>query len=430
MFRKFITVICLCWLAGSTLALFANPNFQFWGDKSGGYLEFWNDENGTYSDYREWPDPNDLEGHGFKAAWRGSGLRFVDVYEDAVTQALHDIKRLVLAPATARPLCPTLCGGIPAWVKSGATVDLDFANGRAFGCTLSSCLSITRASSKTNLLPSSISGFAYTTFGNNVLAITPGSGLLIEEARTNQLLNSAVPATQTTGSLGTGTYTLWVNGSGSATMSLGTGVGCGTGSATNGTPVNFTITVAGTCIVTVIGSLNLEQLELGAFGTSGIVTAGATATRAADSISFAGASKTILQSPPSSVVVQTNPLLTSAVNARIFSFNGNVAPLIVATNTTVDGFNGSIVIGPIAIGNSGSFTGGLVKSGAAWTTLAAAIVANNGTVSTSANGFPAAQPNFFFGSQGGSSNFASGYFSRVSIWNTQLSNSALGSNTQ
>lgn len=149
----------------------------------------------------------------------------------------------------------------------------------------SSLLTVTRASSKTNLFPTSASGFVYSSFGNNVASIT-SLGLSVEESRTNQLLNSTVPATQTTASLGTGTYTLWVNGSGSATSSAGSATITGAGAATNGTPNVFVVTVAGTVTITVAGSLNAFQCELGTFGTSLIVTAGATVTRASDVVTL------------------------------------------------------------------------------------------------------------------------------------------------
>lgn len=107
-------------------------------------------------------------------------------------------------------------------------------------------------------------------------------GLLIEEARTNYLLNSLAPATQTTESLGTGTYTLWVAGTGSAEVAANTATMTGAGTATEGSPVTFTVTGAGTLDVTVTGSVSAFQLENGVFPTSLIVTAGAAAARAAD----------------------------------------------------------------------------------------------------------------------------------------------------
>src|ERR1700677_1609920 len=104
----------------------------------------------------------------------------------------------------------------PGWAYGGASVDCDFANSRYYNCPLLETILLTRASTGTDLLPASNSGASYNTFPSGVLRITPQVGLLIEESRTNQLLNSTAPVTQTTGLLPNGTYTLWVNGSGSA----------------------------------------------------------------------------------------------------------------------------------------------------------------------------------------------------------------------
>jgi hypothetical protein len=132
--------------------------------------------------------------------------------------------------------------GAPAAVVVPALqIDLNFATATHTGCaSLAACLTVARASNATDLLPTSASGYAYNTYANNVLAVSPGKGLLSFPAATNLLLNSTAPATQTTVSLANGTYTLWVNGAGSATMSAGTATGCGTGVATNGSPVSST----------------------------------------------------------------------------------------------------------------------------------------------------------------------------------------------
>jgi hypothetical protein len=112
-------------------------------------------------------------------------------------------------------------------------------------------------------------------------------GLLIEEARTNLLLNSETLSTQdvtvtaaahTLSFYGTGTVTL--SGTHSATV-------VGTGAFPTRTTLTFTPT-SGSLTVTVSGTVQYGQVELGAFATSWISTAGATATRNADVASITG----------------------------------------------------------------------------------------------------------------------------------------------
>ena len=112
-------------------------------------------------------------------------------------------------------------------------------------------------------------------------------GLLVEEARTNVLLNSATLSTQsvtvaaaanTLSFYGTGTVTL--TGVSTAGPLVGTG-------ANNRVSLTFTPTV-GVLILTVSGSVTNAQLEAGAFATSYIPTAAATVTRAADVASITG----------------------------------------------------------------------------------------------------------------------------------------------
>jgi hypothetical protein len=107
-------------------------------------------------------------------------------------------------------------------------------------------------------------------------------GLLIENAATNSLLNSGAPVTQTTGSLATGTYTLWMDGTGSAAVAGTTATITGAGTASAGVAVVFQVTVAGTVTVTVTGSPTRFQLENLGGRTSYIPTTGTTATRAID----------------------------------------------------------------------------------------------------------------------------------------------------
>lgn len=114
-------------------------------------------------------------------------------------------------------------------------------------------------------------------------------GLLMERTSTQYLGATETPATQTTASLGTGTYTLWIEGTGSATSSAGTATITGGGAATAGSPNVFTVTVAGTVTVTVSGSPTRFQLETGGAPSTYILNAGAagtSVTRNGDSLTY------------------------------------------------------------------------------------------------------------------------------------------------
>lgn len=305
-----------------------------------------------------------------------------------------------------------LFGGAPGWVLKGATVDLNFAGGQYYGSSLAGALSITRASGGTDLLPSSASGASFQTFGNNTLRITSGKGLLSEEARTNVLLNSTAPATQTTASLATGQYIVWQNGPGSTTPSAGTATLTGITAASQGSPGGFTVSVAGTVTLTVSGSPFAFQCELGAFGTSLIVTTGTTATRAADTINGVGQVLTLAAAAKGSLVFQTGATPNLAGFPFILS-NGSQSVTFVRTlssstfRTGAGGVNATVTLG------SGSFASGSVKSGFAWDGTGRSAVGNNGTVFSDANSYSGAL-DLFIGTS------LDGYVQRLTLWNSRL----------
>jgi len=142
-------------------------------------------------------------------------------------------------------------------------------------------------------------------------------GALIEPQRTNYLLNSGTPATQSV-SLGAGTYTLWIAGSGSCVLSGGP-----TGTATAGSPATFTLGSTTSVTFTISGTVTRFQVELGLEPTSFIPTTSAQVTRAAD----------LPQLSISSIPTVNNVSWSAYVNAVLIGKGGTAgqAPLSIGT---------------------------------------------------------------------------------------------------
>jgi hypothetical protein len=101
-------------------------------------------------------------------------------------------------------------------------------------------------------------------------------GILIEQARTNYVANPTAPTNQTTASLGTGTYSVDIEGTGQVVVTAGTATGTGFPLTVTGrTPGTFTITVAGTVVLTYSGSVSFAQVVNAPMRLSRLTTTGA-----------------------------------------------------------------------------------------------------------------------------------------------------------
>ena len=236
------------------------------------------------------------------------------------------------------------------WTAARAvpSLDLRFADNKSLvdAVTGAQLVTFTRASSGTFVGSDGLIKTATTNeprFDHNP---TTGEslGLLVEEARTNVLLNSATLSTQsvtvaaaanTLSFYGTGTVTL--TGVSTAGPLVGTGVN-------NRVSLTFTPTV-GVLILTVSGSVTNAQLEAGASPTSYIPTTTATVTRAADVASITGSNFSSWYNQTEGTMFAD--VLNTAVigTTRIFSVSNNAnANRIHINRGSVSGGNIGVVV--------------------------------------------------------------------------------------
>lgn len=175
-------------------------------------------------------------------------------------------------------------------------------------------------------------------------------GDLTEKQATNLFLNAKAPATQSITSTNTTEYTLSVTGAGSITVSVG-----GSGVASEGSDLTFTTT--GTSVtLTITGSLDTAQLELGSFATSFIETAGTTVTRTPDELSYDAGD---IKQGEGSIILEFNQLGIDADNPRLIELNDTTANNTISLESVSDSnavlsiINGGVSQANITTGASG-----------------------------------------------------------------------------
>jgi hypothetical protein len=169
------------------------------------------------------------------------------------------------------------------------------------------------------------------------------NGLLIEESRINVLLNSLIDGTSLATQSVTVTAaarTLSFYGTGQVVLS---GAHSATVTGTGAYPTRSTLTFtpsAGTLTLTVTGTVQFAQLELGTFATSFIPTAGAAVTRNADVATMTGTNFSDWFNASEGAFVagiRLNTLVTPAVKPVFAAYDGTFNSNRVYLNVGISG---------------------------------------------------------------------------------------------
>lgn len=402
------------------------------------------------------------------------------------------------------------------WWLSGASIDLDFDNGRYYDSSLGGSASLAPLNSYLSISRASIkyaktAAGTLTSFGNDTLAITD-LGLLIEDARMNVFLRSqeldsaswnqlafatatanatASPDGTTTAdklvetavnnihrsgqdplttAAGFRTFSVYAkvaerskfellvyNGVGQFSYRFDLSAVTATQTSTNAIYTSQSTAIeqlgsgwfrcsmtatwtgtAGGCYIYLNDNSGTQsylgdgtsgiyfwgaQMEEGAFPSSYIPTAGASATRAADNISITGTANTLINAATGSIVARIGNTGGGSFAANIIDSNG----------TNCLGFNSSnnglaSITATLATSNAGNRSSTDDSLGLGWAASARSLVLNGGTVATDTTSqTPSATQKL--GSASGSSNFIYSYIERLTVWNSKLANATLQSLT-
>lgn len=309
-----------------------------------------------------------------------------------------------------------------------ATLDLLFTSG-----TLDPRITFTRASAgwyfnSSGVLTQAAVDAARFDYDPSTLA---AKGLLIEEARTNLLLNSTTLATQSV-TVEAVANTLSFYGTGTVELSgVHTATVVGTGAFPTRTTLTFTPT-AGSLTLTVTGTVEYANLEKGAFATSPIITAGTTVVRSADVASMTGTnfSDWYNQSEGTFVVDWDCGGQTGSVSDSIHILNA--AENAYHNMRVESGLYRAYILGT---------TNGLAQAGAAWVAnvlakqalaykLNDSTMAVNGTAQTTDTLCDViTATKMHIGHRGTGNLSANGHIKRLRYWNTRRTNAQLATLT-
>ena len=319
---------------------------------------------------------------------------------------------------------------IPFYDEGTPSLDLNFAENKNLVDNVSSnnLVTFTRASSGTFVNSAGVLQTAVTNeprFDHNP---TTGEslGLLVEEQRTNLLLNSGTLSTQSA-TVTAVAHTLHFTGTGTITLTgvstAGPLVGTGTGEA-NRVSLTFTPT-AGSLTLTVSGTVTNAQLEAGAFRTSYIPTVASTVTRSADVASITGTNFSSWYRQDEGTVYHQGRTPTAA---NFFSIDdgttSNRITSFMADSVTPLYFVGAPATS-VFLGSSTITAGSTFAQADAYKAADFAMSTNGGTVGTASSGSVPVVNKMIIGANTSGSAVVNGTIRRLTYWPTRLSNTML-----
>ena len=253
-------------------------------------------------------------------------------------------------------------------------------------------------------------------------------GLLIEESRTNLLLNSASLSTQsvTTSAVA---YTLSFYGAGTVTLSgSGTGTLVGSGSFPSRVSLTFTPT-AGSLTLTVTGSVQYAQLEVGSFPTSYIPTTSAQVTRAADVAVMTGTNFSSWYRQDEGTLYGAGAVpVTTQPGQRLFAYAFNAASNNgIGTGYSAAVFNGIVVDGAVQANMvGGSYSANTEnKTALAYRANDFSLAANASSIGADTAGSVPAVDSLAIGRYTPAGNIVNGHIKKIAYYPKRLSNTEL-----
>lgn len=256
-------------------------------------------------------------------------------------------------------------------------------------------------------------------------------GLLVEEARTNLLLNSLINGTdlitQSVTLLATA-YTLSFYGTGSIAISGGhSATVAGSGAYPSRKTYTFTPT-AGSTTFTVSGVVQYAQLEAGAFATSFIPTAGSSVLRNADVPLMSGTNFSSWYNGDEGAFICafSSYAPASAANRVVFQVsNGSFQNFMWAYTQTNTGYQTNVITGgatQVAVYPGAYTTGNSAKTGFAYKLNSFAAASDGANLSTDATVVIPTVSQVNLGCQTGGGLYINGHIQKFSYWPQRITN--------